>query len=91
VVLIAVMILAGLVQGIIRPARDMMVRAASPKGSTGKVFGFVSAGIAAGGAISPTVFGLFMDAGNPAWVFYLMAIFMGIALFSVAMPKPRHQ
>lgn len=87
--LIAMMVLAGLVQGIIRPARDMMVRAASPKGSTGKVFGFVSAGIAAGGAVSPAIFGLIMDADRPAWVFYLMAAFMVIALFSVAMPKPK--
>jgi len=89
--LIAMMVVAGLVQGIIRPARDMMVRAASPKGSTGKVFGFVSAGIAAGGAVAPAIFGLIMDANQPAWVFYLMAIFMGLAMFSVIMPKPKHQ
>jgi FSR family fosmidomycin resistance protein-like MFS transporter len=91
ILLIAMMVVAGLVQGIIRPARDMMVRAASPKGSTGKVFGFVSAGIAAGGAIAPAIFGLIMDANQPAWVFYLMAIFMGLAIFSVAIPKPKHQ
>ena len=68
--LFAVMVIAGLSQGIIRPARDMMVRAASPKGSTGKVFGFVSAGIAAGAAVAPAIFGAIMDAGDPAWVFY---------------------
>jgi MFS family permease len=85
------MVIAGLSQGIIRPARDMMVRAASPKGSTGKVFGFVSAGIAAGGAVAPALFGVIMDAGKPAWVFYLIAIFMVIAMFSIAMPKTKHQ
>ncbi|HSR55585.1 MAG TPA: MFS transporter, partial [Alphaproteobacteria bacterium] len=91
VLLCVVMVIAGLSQGIIRPARDMMVRAASPKGSTGKVFGFVSAGIAAGGAVAPALFGVIMDWGKPAWVFYLIAIFMVIAMFSIAMPKPKHQ
>jgi MFS family permease len=84
------MVIAGLAQGIIRPARDMMVRAASPKGSFGKVFGFLSAGLAAGGAIAPIIYGLIMDANRPDWVFYLMAIFMGLAIFSVAVPKPKH-
>ena len=89
--LCAVMVIAGLCQGIIRPARDMMVRAASPKGSTGKVFGFVSAGIAGGAAVAPALFGVIMDANKPAWVFYLLAIFMVIAMFSIAVPKPKHQ
>jgi MFS family permease len=91
VLLCTVMVIAGLSQGIIRPARDMMVRAASPKGSTGKVFGFVSAGIAGGGAVAPALFGVIMDANKPAWVFYLMAIFMVIAMLSIAIPKPKHQ
>ncbi len=87
VLLLAILIFAGLTQGVIRPARDMMVRAASPKGSTGKVFGFVSAGIAAGGALSPILFGFVMDLGRPEWVFYLIAVFMAVALFTVLVPK----
>lgn len=87
-ILIAVMVVAGLSQGIIRPARDMMVRAAAPRGSMGKVFGFLSAGLAAGGAIAPPIFGMIMDSGRPAWVFYLMAVFMAVAIFSVAIPRP---
>lgn len=85
--LVAMMVVMGIGQGIIRPARDMMVRAASPKGSTGKVFGFVSAGIAAGSALAPIPFGYLLDRGQPAWVFYLMAIFMVIALVTVIIPK----
>lgn len=87
VLVIVVLSCAGFAQGLIRPARDMMVRAISPKGSTGKVFGFVSAGIAAGGAVSPILFGYVVDLGRPEWVFYLMAIFMGLALLTVAVPK----
>lgn len=86
-VLFALMAINGIGNGIIRPARDMMVRAASPKGSTGKVFGFVSAGIAAGSAVAPIPFGYMLDIGRPEWVFYLMAIFMVIALVTVAVPK----
>lgn len=77
----------GLGQGIIRPTRDMMLRAASPKGSTGKVFGFVSAGIVAGAAVAPVPFGYLIDIGRPEWVFYLIAVFMLICLFTVIVPK----
>lgn len=87
VLLVGLFVLAGLMQGVIRPARDMMVRAVSPKGSMGKVFGFVSAGIAAGGALAPTMFGYIMDAGKPEWVFYSLAIFMAVAVVTVAIPK----
>ena len=87
VLLIGVLVFAGLMQGIIRPARDMMVRAVAPKGETGKVFGFVSAGIAVGGAVAPIMFGYIMDLGKPQWVFYTLAIFMAIAVMTVAVPK----
>ena len=85
--MVAVLMFAGLMQGIVRPARDMMVRGASPKGSMGKVFGFVSAGMAAGSAISPMMFGFVMDLGRPEWVFYLMVIFMVVAIGTVMTPK----
>jgi MFS family permease len=86
-VLFALMVIIGIGHGIIRPARDMMLRAAAPKGSTGKVFGFVSAGIAVGMAVAPIPFGYLIDIGSPEWVFYLMAVFMMIALLTVAVPK----
>lgn len=89
--LIGVMVVMGLGQGIIRPARDMMVRAVAPKGSAGKVFGFVSAGISAGSAVAPIPFGLILDSGRPEWVFYLMAIFMLVALVTVLVPKTMPQ
>jgi MFS transporter, FSR family, fosmidomycin resistance protein len=85
--LIVAMVIMGLGQGVIRPVRDMMLRAAAPTGSVGKVFGFVSAGISAGSAIAPIPFGLMLDAGRPEWIFYLIAIFMVIALFTVIVPK----
>ncbi len=54
----------------------MMVRSITPSGEMGKVFGFLSVGMAVGASISPLIFGAIMDSGRPAWVFYAAAAFM---------------
>ncbi len=79
--------IAGLSQGFIRPARDMMVHAAAPSGTSGRVFGFVSTGIAVGGTIVPVLFGWIVDRGLPQWIFIAMAGFMIVALITVIVPK----
>jgi FSR family fosmidomycin resistance protein-like MFS transporter len=89
VALIIAMVIMGLGQGVVRPVRDMLLRAAAPPGSVGKVFGFVSAGISVGSAIAPIPFGWLLDTGRPQWIFYLIAIFMLIALFTVVVPKAK--
>ncbi len=81
--LVALMILIGLGQGATRPARDMMLRAATPKGATGGVFGFVTSGIAVGSALAPIPLGWMLDIGKPAWVFYLLAVFMTLAVITM--------
>ncbi len=68
-ILVFLMTLAGLSQGIVRPSRDMMVRAITPKGATGKAFGFVSSSAAVGGAVAPVMYGWLLDVGKPEWVF----------------------
>jgi MFS family permease len=83
VVLVGAFTLAGLVQGIIRPARDMMIRNASPKGAVGKAFGFVFSGQAIGGTIAPVVFGLMIDLGRPDFVFYTSGVFMLVCVGAV--------
>src|SRR5208283_3324392 len=45
--------LAGLFVGIASPSRDMLVRAATPHGAFGRVFGFVSSGFNIGSMIAP--------------------------------------
>ena len=89
--LVLAMVAMGLGQGVVRPVRDMLLRAAAPSGSVGKVFGFVSAGIAAGSAIAPIPLGWLLDSGRPEWVFYLIAIFMVVALVTVIVPKAKAQ
>ena len=53
----------GLAVGIGGPSRDMMIKKATPKGATGRVYGMVYSGLDVGFAISPLVFGVFMDRG----------------------------
>ncbi|MCC7274000.1 MAG: MFS transporter [Alphaproteobacteria bacterium] len=76
VLLVAVMTCSGLAYGIIMPSRDMMVRAATPPGSFGKVFGFVSTGFSVGGMIAPPLYGWIMDHGEPFLIFAVSAGFM---------------
>lgn len=79
--------LAGLVQGILRPARDMMVRAMAPKGAMGRVFGYVSTGIALGSGIAPVLFGFMVDQGLSVWIFWLLAVFSGLGIGIVLVQK----
>lgn len=53
----------GFAVGIAGPSRDLMIRRAAPKGATGRVYGTVYSGLDVGFAISPLIFGLFMDRG----------------------------
>ena len=53
----------GLAIGVGGPSRDMMIKKATPKGATGRVYGMVYSGLDVGFAVSPLVFGVFMDHG----------------------------
>lgn len=65
---------AGFLSGITNPSRDLLVRGATPRGSTGKVFGFVYSGLDAGSAIAPTLFGILLDHGRGDLVFAAVAL-----------------
>ena len=73
--LLAVLTLGGLANGIILPSRDLMVRAVTPDGQFGLVFGFVSTGFSIGASIAPLALALFLDHGQPIGVFALIAAF----------------
>lgn len=66
--------IAGLTSGSVAPSRDMMVRALTPPGQSGKVFGFVSTGYNIGGIIAPPLFGLILDRSTPDVVFWAVGI-----------------
>lgn len=63
--------------GVVDPSRDLLVKAVTPKGVSGRVYGIVYSGIDLGAAVGPFIFGLFMDAGLPK------ALFIGIVLFQL--------
>jgi MFS family permease len=64
------------------------VRAVTPPGSFGKVFGFVTTGFNIGGIVSPLVFGAIMDHGSPRLVFLLVAVF-SVAAIATVVTRPR--
>ncbi len=81
-VLVAVVSLAGFMSGVTTPSRDMLVRGATPKGATGRVFGFVYSGLDAGSALAPTTIGLLLDGGRPEWVMWLIAVTLAAAILT---------
>lgn len=76
VLLVLVMTTAGFLSGAIMPSRDMMVRAATPEGATGRVFGIVTTGFNIGGTVGPLLGGWILDHGMPRWIFYSSVCFM---------------
>jgi MFS family permease len=84
VALIAAMSAAGFASGAVMPSRDMIVRAVTPAGSFGKVFGFVTSGFNIGGIVAPLVFGAIMDHGSPRLVFLTVAGLLVAAVVTVA-------
>lgn len=67
---------AGLASGASRTPRDVMVKDAAPPGQIGKVFGFVSAGLPLGSALTPVPFGYLIDHGRPDLVLTLVSIIL---------------
>jgi MFS transporter, FSR family, fosmidomycin resistance protein len=78
ILLVAAMGMAGFLSGMISPSRDMLVRAASPPGAFGRVFGIVTTGFNIGGTVGPLIGGWIMDHNLPRWVFFLSVFFMAM-------------
>ncbi|MDP6815640.1 MAG: MFS transporter [Alphaproteobacteria bacterium] len=85
---------SGAASGITTPSRDMLVRAAAPKGASGRVFGFVYSGLDLGSSMVPLALGWVLDRGRPEVVFHSVAIFLFITILTVLQvrrqvrPKP---
>ena len=81
VAIIFMTFLSGLALGASRTPRDVMVKDAAPPGQIGKVFGFVSAGLPLGSAVTPVPFGILIDKGHPELVLVLVAVILLLSLF----------
>ncbi len=74
--------ITGFAVGVGGPSRDMMIKKATPKGATGRVYGTVYSGLDMGFAISPLVFGALMDRGWYAATLAGAAFFLLVSVFA---------
>ena len=79
----------GILQGLVKPARDMMVREAMPPGTAGTIFAFMSTGRLIGGAITPVVVGLLIANDMTDKVFLMLAVVSVLGLATLYMPRTR--
>lgn len=64
----------GVGAGLAGPARDLLVKQATPEGATGRVYGIVYSGLDVGMALAALVFGTMMDGGQYRLVWLLVAL-----------------
>ena len=79
----AALAIAGFASGMVAPSRDLIVRASTPKGATGRVFGFVYSGLDVGSFATPVFYGWMLDHGMPQAVFYTVFAFTAAAIVTV--------
>ena len=72
--IVAALAVSGFALGLTLPPRDLLVRNATPKGATGRVFGFVYSGLDVGAAIAPVTIGVMLDNRYRAGSLWLMAV-----------------
>ena len=68
--------LTGFALGATGPSRDLIVRNATPKGASGRVYGFVYSGLDLGSSLAPIWFGAMLDHGSAAHVPVAIAVFL---------------
>jgi MFS family permease len=75
--------LVGFLIGCTGPSRDLIVLYATPKGATGRVYGFVYSGLDLGATIAPVWFGFMLDHGQGREMFYVIAALLTLAVATV--------
>jgi len=80
-IIFAIYIATGFIYGLAYPSRDIIVRNATPKESSGKVFGFVYSGMDFGSLVTPALFGWLIDTGASRYAFLCIAILWIISIF----------
>ena len=87
-IFVIVMALTGLLNGIIMPSRDLIVRAVTPPGAFGVVFGFVTTGFNVAAVCAPLLYGRLMDEGSPRVIFLCAAGFTALSLLMANSARP---
>jgi len=78
--LFLIFIASGFGFGAVLPARDLMVRAITPPGDSGRVFGVVFVGLSVGSGLAGVAFGALVDAGGHALVFPVAGALLVLAV-----------
>jgi MFS transporter, FSR family, fosmidomycin resistance protein len=81
----------GFMYGIVFPSRELLIRAATPKGASGRVFGFVYSGMDFGAALIPVLFGWFVDNGIPRMAFLCVAVLWILSVIVMLMTNAATQ
>ena len=81
--LAALLALIGFSKGATNPSRDLLVRAATPPGASGKVFGFVYSGLDLGSVVMPPLYGYLIDRGAARAAFVVSAVLMALTILTV--------
>ena len=80
----------GFFGGMTNPSRDLIVRATTPAGATGKVYGFVYSGLDVGSMLTPVFFGWLLDRGNAGAVFFSVVV-ASVLTIGTVLQLPRYQ
>jgi MFS family permease len=86
--LAAALAIAGFAAGVVAPSRDLIVRASTPPGAAGRVFGFVYSGLDVGSFATPVFYGWMLDRHLPQGVFYAVFAFTALAMMTIVLLVP---
>jgi MFS family permease len=79
-IVFAIYVAVGFIYGLAYPSRDIIVRNATPRESSGKVFGFVYSGMDFGSLVTPALFGWLIDTGAAQSAFLWVAVLWIISI-----------
>jgi MFS family permease len=81
--LVALFAGVGFAVGATSPSRDLIVRNATPRGATGRVYGFVYSGLDIGSMLGPVWFGMMLDHGLARGVLFVIGGLFACAMATV--------
>jgi MFS family permease len=73
----------GFALGTTSPSRDLIVRNTTPRGATGRVYGFVYSGLDIGSMLGPVWFGAMLDHGLARDVLFVIGALLAVTLATV--------
>ena len=88
--IIPLFVAAGFALGATGPSRDLIVRNATPKGASGRVYGFVYSGLDLGAMLGPVWFGLMLDRGLARQMFFVVSLLLVVAVTTVLQVRRTH-